>query len=98
MGTWLAMIITPLIALANQSVAYALVSWSCSQSNTLVPDLVFAASFAACLLLTLSAGQEWRWAQGKKPTSEVGDPARRRRDMSLVAVFTGALSSLIVLA
>ena len=52
MPNWPAMLLAPLIALANTGVAYALTSSSCAQQDTSTLHVLTIRSLLACLLVT----------------------------------------------
>jgi len=55
-----ALIVAPLLALADQSAAYALVSWSCVHTGTLAIHGVHLLSLAATIAAAVIAFARWR--------------------------------------
>jgi len=100
MGNWPALLVAPAVALADQSVIYALVTPSCAHQTTLAPHLVSAASLAACIWMSWGAWRNWRTAKAEQgPDAGDTDGAQDRRFfLAPVALTVGALSSLVVLA
>jgi hypothetical protein len=95
MRTWLALLIAPLLALTDQSVAYAVVPWVCAGYPGWAVHLPHALLLAATLGMTLLAWAAWR----QIPQEEDGRGIiARRRLMTGVAVATGSLSSLVIAA
>jgi hypothetical protein len=86
MPNWPALLMTPSIALANASIAYALVTPACAKQSTLTLHLLCGASLLACLLLTAPVAGRLR-----RVTQE------RRHFLDQVATMAGALSALVVL-
>src|SRR5215207_481347 len=100
MRTFLALIAAPSIALACQSIMFALVTPSCSIQTRLLVHLVGAASLAAAALLALLARGDWlsreRLLAGG-PDSDTPDPLNARRFLAAVATAVAALSALVIL-
>ena len=87
MPNWPALLVTPSIALANASIAYALVTPACASQSTVALHALCAASLAACVILTAPVARRLK------------DPAPSRRHfLDQVATMAGALSALVVLA
>jgi len=93
MRTWFALLAAPLLALADQSVSYVTVGWSCAHQHTLVMHAVHGAFLAAIAMGTLFAWQLWRETRPVRAQSE--EPARRHFLAGLAAA-SGALSALVV--
>jgi hypothetical protein len=99
MKSWLALIIAPTIALACQSIMFALVTPSCSVQTRLLVHLVAAASLAAAAVLALLARGEWvrrgrQMAGG--PDSDTADPRDARRFLAAAGTAVAALSGLVI--
>jgi hypothetical protein len=95
MGSWPALLLGPLLALADQSLAYALVGWSCANQNVAVLHAVYAVSLVVALALTALAARDWLAAGPRLPDSS-GDPVTRARFVALVGVMVGSLSALVI--
>jgi len=93
MRTWFALLGAPVLALADQSVAYATVGWSCAHQHTLVVHAVHGAFLAPILIGTLLAWQLWRET---RPVRAQGEEPARRHFMAGLAAASGALSALVV--
>jgi len=92
---WPALLLAPSLALASQSVIYALVTPSCKVQTMLAPQLVSALTLLVCLLFTWAAWRNWKAAPAPQP----GDAAARRPSfIAIVSCVVGALSCLVVLA
>ena len=97
MRTWPGIVLAPLLALADQSVAYALVQYGChaQQSTTLqVVHLVFLLAALATLV------PAWAGAT-RRPVRDAalpGDNHDREHFLCVLALMVGSLSSLIIVA
>jgi hypothetical protein len=97
MRIWLALLAAPSLALAAQSIMYALVTPSCSVQTRVAIHAVAAVSLLLCVAFTLmarSAGAPVRFGadhdDGEAPTT--------RHFLAIVAACVGAISSLVVVA
>ena len=95
MRTWFALLGAPFLALADQSVAYATVGWSCAHQHTFMVHAVHGAFLVAIVIGTLSAWQLWRKT---RPVRAQGEEPARRHFMAGLAAASGALSALVVAA
>ena len=111
--SWPALLLAPLIALADLSVVYSLVTPACMRQDQSGLHAVAAASLVIVLALTMLAWRAWRdetarvqgdatvaMAQGPRDvTGADGDAAAdRQRFVALIAVLVGALSGLVCVA
>jgi hypothetical protein len=99
----IALLVSPLVVLGQQSVSEALVGASCRQQSLVALHAVAAGGLAVVLALTLLAWREWA------TTTPPGEPSpghaspegtRPRRTRHLVAAcgtLVGALSALVAL-
>ncbi|HEX4233827.1 MAG TPA: hypothetical protein VH041_05930 [Caldimonas sp.] len=94
MRIWLALIVAPLLALADQSIAFALVGWACAHQSTALVH----ASHLVFLLLTAGAAvyawQGWREAA----SANGGAAAGEMHFLSGVATATASLSAIAIVA
>src|SRR4029078_8895663 len=103
MWIWLPLIVAPLLALTDQSVAFALVGWSCEHQTTL-PIHASHALFLA-LATAVAAGGLLAWARaalaplhedaGPPPLRE-GGGVRQRHFLAGVAFVVATLSALTI--
>ena len=93
MKTWPAIVAAPLLALTDQSVAYALVPWSCSHQTTLWLHVTHVAFLAATLAILLPV---LRGLQLEAPPSSPDEQGERRRFLTFAGSFIGALSALVI--
>lgn len=95
MRIWLALLVSPSLALACQSIMYSLVTPSCSVQTRVEIHAVAAASLALSLLFTFlarSAGAPVRFGAD----ADSDDPPVTRHFLAVVATAVGALSSLVI--
>lgn len=97
MRIWLALLAAPSLALACQSVMYALVTPSCSVQTRIAIHAVAAVSLLLCIAFTLiarSAGAPVRFGADE----DSDEPPATRHFLAVVAAAVGAISALVVLA
>jgi hypothetical protein len=101
MKVWLALLVAPLLALAAQSIMYALVTPSCSiQTRVLVHAVAFA-SFALAAVFLVMARDEWARLAATSPQGPDNDaagPQNVRRFLAVVATAVAGLSCLVIIA
>jgi hypothetical protein len=95
MRIWLALLVAPMLVLADQSIAYATSGWECARQYLFAVHALHAAVLVATLFTTVLAWRYWRQTD-----------AGARNDASLavrhflagLAIASGAFSSLVVAA
>ena len=92
MRIWFALLAAPLLALTDQSVAYATAGWACAHQHTAVVHAVHVVFLAAITAGTVMAWRYWR------ATPEMPEPVASRHFLAGIAAASGALSALAVLA
>ena len=111
MLSWPALLLAPLVALSELSIAYALVSPSCASQDRTLLHAVAAVSLLLVLAMTVLAWREWN-AGGSGdgldarqrvtlPTvtrADSADADERPRFVAQIAVVVGALSTLVSIA
>jgi hypothetical protein len=90
MKTWPALLLAPLLVLADQALAFSLVSWSCNRGIPI--GTLHVGFFFATAILTGIAATEWR--RGAAADSAAGT----RSFLAVMATLVGALSGLVILA
>lgn len=97
MRTWPGIILAPLLALADQSVAYALVQWGCAYQQHGTLQLVHAVFLVAALATLIPA---WPGAMRRKLADRAlpGDSHDRHHFMSVLSLMVGSLSALVIVA
>jgi hypothetical protein len=93
MRTWFALLGAPLLALANQSVSYATVGWSCAHQYPHVLHVIHGVFLAAIVIGTLAA---WRLWSGTRLAGAQEEAPARRHFLAGLAAASGALSALVV--
>jgi hypothetical protein len=100
MRIWLALLAAPSLALAAQSIMYALVTPSCSLQTRVLVHAVALGSLLMTAAFTLLARLEWvGYARGASegPDSDASDAASVRRFLAIVATAVGGISCLVIL-
>src|SRR3954470_5054719 len=104
MLAWPALLLAPLLALAQQSVTYALTTPSCRhQESTALHVVPFA---TLVLILAMTALAAWSWHARRLPEDpgmaqaqrEDTRALRRRRFIAAMGVVVGLISALVSLA
>ena len=98
MPAWPALLLAPLVALADLSVIYALVTPSCQRQDRSALHGVAALSLLVVLVLTAMAWQAWRRSASSVTAADSDPAAQRPRFVALVATLVGALSVLVCVA
>jgi hypothetical protein len=96
MRIWLALLISPSLALGAQSIMYALVTPACSAQTRVAIHVVAAVALALSLLFTWlasTAGAPVRFAAD----TDSAEPPMTRHFLAVVAAAVGAISSLVIL-
>ena len=93
MKIWYSLLLAPLLALADQSVAFATSGWACSHQHAPVVHAVHALFLAAIVMGTVAS---WRYQRSMPPRAP--EPVASRHFLAGLAAASGALSALVVLA
>ena len=97
MRTWPGIVLAPVLALADQSVAYALVEWGCHAQQFATLQLVHLVFLLAALATLIPA-----WPGAMRPARPdpalAGDNRDRHHFMSVVSLMVGSLSGLVIVA
>src|SRR4051812_34881042 len=94
--TWLALIATPLLSLANLSISHALTTPSCAQQTELWLHALNAGDLVLSLALLALAWREHGLPAGER--DDGAEAATRRRFLGSLAVPAAALFTLVTLA
>jgi len=100
MRIFLAMIVTPSLALGLQSLLYSLVTPSCAHQSRVWIHGSAALALALGVVFTAMAWSEWTVRAASlpgTPDSDEPDPRSARRFLAAVATAIAALSSLVML-
>ena len=96
MRIWLALIVAPLLALADQTVAFSLVGPGCARQSTLALHASHAMFLALTIVMTVGAWQ--RWAKTAPVPVTDGKGSVERRFLSGLAVTVALLSAAAIAA
>jgi len=97
MRTWPGIVLAPLLALADQSVAYALVEYGCHAQQYSTLQLVHVVFLLGALATLIPA---WPGAMRPKVADRAlpGDSHDRHHFMSMVSLMVASLSALAIVA
>ena len=95
MRTWIALIVAPLLALTDQTVASALVHWACAQQSTWVVHLTHVAFLAMAAAATAGAWLRWRETA---VSADSGQATLQFHFLACVAMMVAALSAAAIMA
>jgi hypothetical protein len=94
-ASWPGLLVAPILALADQSVAYALLEWSCEHQKIAIPNLAHAVFLVLTLATMAMAWGCWRdRPAGKREDS--GDAATQNSTLGVMAFLVAGLSALII--
>jgi hypothetical protein len=97
MKTWPALLVAPMLALTDQTVAYVLVPWSCAHQQILPVHLAHALFLVAALIATIPSWHAFEAERGA-PKSDVGEVGDRMRFLSISGLLVGVLSMAVIAA
>ena len=95
MAIWVPLLVAPILALADQSLALSMTVWACRGQHGLALHFVHAGFAIATIVTTFLAWQSRRQAVAAAPTTE---STARRRFLASMSVGASALSILVILA
>jgi hypothetical protein len=95
MPIWPAMLLAPLLALVDQSVAYSLVGWACRTQHPLVPHLVHLLFLAATLVTLVPP---IRQLEGHPVHSVLGHEDDGPDSLAMTAIGIGVISAATIAA
>ena len=93
MRIWFALLAAPILALTDQSVAFATSGWACSHQHAPVMHAVHGVFLVAIVIGTVAA---WRYCRATPAHSPA--PVANRHFLAVLAASLGALSALVVAA
>ena len=96
MRIWFALLVAPLLALSDQSVAFALVGWTCEHQSTAALHASHLLFLALAALAAVAAWRNWR----ETAASAAGEDAAivQRHFLAGVATAVAALSATAIVA
>jgi len=95
MRIWLALIVAPLLALTDQSVAFAMVQWACTHQRIGVVHVSHVAFLALAAMMALGARQRWRETSSCAGT---GEAAVQSHFLAGIAMMVAVLSVVAIIA
>jgi hypothetical protein len=95
MRIWFALLAAPILALADQVVAYATVGWACAHEHVVAVHAVHALFLAAVIAGSVPAWQLWHATRSAKAGNET---LARRHFLAGLAFASGALSILVIVS
>lgn len=95
MRIWLALVVAPILALTDLTVAFATVSPACAHQLPLALHFVHGGFFVATLICTLAAWTAWR-ASATAPAN--GETPAQARFLAGIATAAAALSTVAVMS
>lgn len=98
MPNWPALILAPLMALANLTLAYALATPSCENQSLALLHGVAVASLVLTLLFSWMAWRNWRKTRMQALSAPEDAAMHRQGFVAGVATMAGLLSALVVCA
>jgi len=99
MRIWPALLLAPLMALADQLVAFAIVGWACAQGRPVIVHAVHAAFLVAAAATLPAAWREWKRGRACSASASAGAGAGERKSfLAILAVGSAALSVLVIAA
>src|SRR3954466_244443 len=95
MQIWLALLVAPLLVLADQSISFASVGWACAHQVGGVVHAVHVIFLVATAVATVAAWQLWR---ATLPVRSSNETLARRHFLATLATASGVLSVLVIVA
>jgi len=92
MAIWLALLVAPTLALADQCVALSMTVWACRGQHLLALHLVHLPFALATAVATVLAWQRWR----ETAAPSAGDATARSHFIAGMAIGVAALSLLVI--
>ena len=93
MRTWPGLLLAPLLALADQIIAYAAVPWSCVHERAAAVHGLHVLFLVAATVTLWPASRVWR-----ETRAAANDTDRRRHFLAGMALASAALSVLVIAA
>jgi hypothetical protein len=93
MAIWLALVVAPVFALADEAVALSMTVWACRGQHGVALHVVHATFALATAIATLLAWRRWREARHDMAPGEAG---ARVRFLAGMAIGVSALSLVVI--
>lgn len=95
MRIWIALLVTPILALTDQSIALSTVSWACANQHVLAIHAIHATFLVVTIVATLGAA----WVlMGTARTRNDDAYSARRHFVTALATASGVFSTLVIVA
>jgi hypothetical protein len=94
MAIWLALLVAPVLALADQSIVLSMTTWACRGQHAVALHVVHVTFAIATAVTTLLAWQRWRETASGAAAS---DAPARSHFLAGMAIGVSALSLLVIL-
>jgi hypothetical protein len=95
MRIWFALLAAPILALTDQSVAYAMTGWACAHQQAFAMHGVHVLFLLVTIAGTIAAAGLWRATSSSRTRDET---LARRHFLAGLATASGALSALAIVA
>lgn len=95
MRIWPALLLAPILALADQAVAYGVSGWACSHQQPLAMHVVHLALLLVVVASTALAAQLWR---ATRPAASSTHERDVRHFLAGLATASGAFSAVVIVA
>jgi hypothetical protein len=96
MRIWLALIVAPLLALADQAVAFSLVGWACAHQSPVLLHASHAVFLALATATAVTGCLHWR--ETSSVAAGTPEAARQVRFLAGIATTVASLSALAIVA
>ena len=93
MAIWFALLVAPVLALVDESIALSMTSWACRGQHGLALHIVHMAFAIATAAATVLAWRRWRETSHDEAASET---IARRRFLAAMAIGVSVLSLLVI--
>ena len=95
MKVWYPLLVVPMLALADQTIAFATAGWACAHQQQAAVHLVHLFFLAAAAIGVSGA---WRYWRTTIPAPSGGEPPARRHFIAGIATASAAMSVLVIAA
>ena len=96
MRIWLALVLAPLLALADQLVAFAMVGWACAHQSLALLHLSHALFLALATAAAIAGGVCWRETGRAGPS--MSHAARQLHFLAGISMAVASLSAITIVA
>jgi hypothetical protein len=96
MRIWIALIVAPLLALADQAIAFAIVGWGCAHQDSIALQACHLLFLAGAVAAMVAAWRSWRESSAGAERDEA--VAAQRRFLAGVATAVAMLSAAAIAA